>query len=417
MIEAKFNFHPVGQGCFYSGKISWKGTHDLNFDFVYDCGTVSTKSYLDSEVDQYKKDLQGTCLDVLIISHFDEDHVNGVVRLLKGIHCKRIIIPYYEPIERLLLYLRTNNKDAEYGRFLQNPISFLSDSDQFDIDEIIIVGGPDNPESSLDFIPVNLFPKKRLSVDEASEKLKILEELPFNADLLPLQSDNPITKEFQKNELFVIDISKVKLLPKPYKININIWEFIFYLKKHDHLRLIKKFTEEVNQFLAFKKLSFFDLFVEKNTKVLRGIYKNHYTQNLNSTSLVTFHTPLVYAGSDKIRLFGLNWCNEDRNFGTLLTGDIDLKSKNKVANMLKYFGPYMRVVSLFQVPHHGAILNWPKIHPNRLEDFCNYIINHGYGRKHHPSPDVIHYIKTHCQGDIHLNNEVESFKYGFTFHK
>lgn len=67
-------FHPIGQGAFYSERID-------NFNMVYDCGSVS-----ESEKKQKKVISQSFSknddINVLVISHFDEDHIN-LIPILK----------------------------------------------------------------------------------------------------------------------------------------------------------------------------------------------------------------------------------------------------------------------------------------------------------------------------------------------
>ncbi len=80
MIEGNFKFYPVGQGCFYAGSIK----NDIEeFVIVYDCGTISSRNYLLDSIDEFKRHYKK--IDLLMISHFDEDHVNGVSELLTSI--------------------------------------------------------------------------------------------------------------------------------------------------------------------------------------------------------------------------------------------------------------------------------------------------------------------------------------------
>ncbi len=80
-----FRFHPVGQGLFYSGLIQKPEEGNFRqFSFVYDFGTSSScrRSFW-REVDDFKGLLP--CwkngkkrLDLLIVSHLHDDHVNGL---------------------------------------------------------------------------------------------------------------------------------------------------------------------------------------------------------------------------------------------------------------------------------------------------------------------------------------------------
>lgn len=105
--------HGVGQGSFHSAslEVSELGRR-YRFDYVYDCGAganqptkaltrcikrldlvsrvgeVSTKSYL----------------DLLVLSHFDQDHINGVEQLAKQCTIGRMVVPYVG-IEELSLLI------------------------------------------------------------------------------------------------------------------------------------------------------------------------------------------------------------------------------------------------------------------------------------------------------------------------
>src|ERR1700761_6240842 len=120
-LTGNFEFHAIGQGGFYTGMLGKSDIPSDVFHFVYDCGKSGSTALLKNEVADYQKIISGH-LDLLIISHFHEDHINGIRALLTGITCRRVIIPYYEPEERLLLYATTPNASEDYIIFLQDPI-------------------------------------------------------------------------------------------------------------------------------------------------------------------------------------------------------------------------------------------------------------------------------------------------------
>lgn len=97
-MNSKFKLWPVGQGLFYSGNI------DKKFNFIYDCG--GDVPYIDIAVDKYISEMKINELDMLIISHFDEDHINGLPRLFSRVKkISKIFIPYYGGISTYLLLL------------------------------------------------------------------------------------------------------------------------------------------------------------------------------------------------------------------------------------------------------------------------------------------------------------------------
>lgn len=413
MIDAKFKFHPIGQGCFYSGKIIYKHTP---FNFVYDCGTDSRRIHLNKEITDYKANLENNVLDLLIISHFDADHVNGVFELLRGIRCKTLLIPYYNPIERLLLAATSVGQGREYLEFLKNPINFFTDND-YNIDQIIIVNGPDDSDEPGE--PVRPINPENLNI----ESLGNLESLKLEADLLEgSEAKDIFTKIEDEDGEPIKNPQKVKILNRPHRVSLIFWEFFFYLKKHKDEILINKVTKDIDDLLHKERVTLRDLFDEDYIGELIKIYRVYFKQDFNSTSLVTYHgSALNRVGElyffDKSRYAAHYFSLYHEKFGTLLTGDINIKTNRQNQRLVNYYHNYIPRICFFQVPHHGAAANWNIKVPNGLNSFEYYIVNHGVGRIHHPSVDVVEYIKENCpDGVIRLNNEVQGFEYRFRFY-
>ena len=81
-------FHPVGQGAFYSEV--FKVDEEERFVTIYDCGTESKNDFIKKEIEDFKKDLQRKTIDILFLSHFHNDHINGLDMLLDGMTVKKI---------------------------------------------------------------------------------------------------------------------------------------------------------------------------------------------------------------------------------------------------------------------------------------------------------------------------------------
>lgn len=396
MIRGDFEFHPIGQGCFYTGNIR---SNHAQFNFVYDCGTLSPMHYLNDEIDRYKPSLPSNTLDLLIISHFDKDHVNGVVRLLDRIHCKRIIIPYYEPIERLLLYVKSGSTDQDYRMFLQDPISFLSSS-RFDVGEMLVVGGPGNDFNNTER------EEPTQPVDDNTNKLELNleDEKDYDQDM--------VIERVEKLEGNSINHSTTKFLKSNRVFISYIWEFKFYLKQRDEDALIESFKSGVNELLICNKISIKNLFEDPYKGEVKKLY-GKFDSDLNETSLVTYHEPLQGNRESYFVSFNTDFykCRCQNKYGTLLTGDINLKKKTTLDDLSSHYVGYLDKVCVFQVPHHGSANNWPFRHKKYLEEFCFYVINHGLGRRSHPSSGVIKCIsKDFCKTEI-LNNEITQVEY------
>lgn len=74
---------PVGQGGFDVERIG-------DFTVAYDCGSVSSPNMVENCIDHLSKCVWDH-LDILFISHFDNDHVNSIRYLLKTIRVKKVV--------------------------------------------------------------------------------------------------------------------------------------------------------------------------------------------------------------------------------------------------------------------------------------------------------------------------------------
>ena len=86
--------YPIGQGCFHAGIIREGDAvyHDDHaFHWVYDCGSDDRKA-LGEAIDSYKN--QVPHVDALFVSHLDNDHVNGLDRLLSVVKVDTVYVPY-----------------------------------------------------------------------------------------------------------------------------------------------------------------------------------------------------------------------------------------------------------------------------------------------------------------------------------
>ena len=104
--------HPVGQGAFFTEQFfDDQGT--AVFNVVYDCGEKSTKKHLHLEIDN-TLNLNGKplVLDVMFVSHLDEDHINGIEHLVNsGCLTKRsvVILPLHYPLVLKLMLQQFRN--------------------------------------------------------------------------------------------------------------------------------------------------------------------------------------------------------------------------------------------------------------------------------------------------------------------
>ena len=82
-------FHPIGQGAFYTEEFN-------NFTAVYDCGSETDLPLLHHEIRETFSAHQH--INALFISHFDNDHINGLEYLLN--YCR--VEPYFPHILKVV---------------------------------------------------------------------------------------------------------------------------------------------------------------------------------------------------------------------------------------------------------------------------------------------------------------------------
>lgn len=142
----------VGHGGFHSQSIFFQ---PLNRDsktkpagpgtmvrVIYDCGSgrgSNLSGKLERGIRRMLEDVpRGSTIDLLVISHFDRDHVNGLVHLAaelgnKQIHVKKVWAPVLTRIEALLGITASRDSDVlepelrEYATLVANPMGRLSE--------------------------------------------------------------------------------------------------------------------------------------------------------------------------------------------------------------------------------------------------------------------------------------------------
>ncbi|HPS31579.1 MAG TPA: hypothetical protein PLZ43_15090 [bacterium] len=411
----EFSFNDIGQGCFYTGQLFPKGFYISNFSFVYDCGTLSQREKLNSRINRFKKSLNDDKIDVLFISHIDDDHINGIHELLKDIKCGSIYLPYLTPIERLTVAVRHEKNDTfnydDYISFLKSPHDYILNSENSEIDKIIYIKG--NTDR-------NIEQSSKVEKPTFTETLELIDNLEPNTDTTePVPSE----VEFKKGN-GIIKIS-------------SCWEFYLFHEPAGEL--------EIDSFIA--KISEYDPGITKNLsqeqlvcilndedklKKLRDLFKEKF-KNLNKACLVIQHKPLSYkyAHIYKYQNFWstrhyfnceYSCCKRRNSFSsrpnsnndggiTLLTGDIGL---NQIENSA-YIKNHLDKVVVFQVPHHGSNTGWnnSKLRLLNSKGQTTAVICFGFGNKYgHPKPQVLEDLEQE-NFDIKFCNQYENFSYLF----
>jgi hypothetical protein len=372
-------FFPVGQGLFAYGVIGYNNKNYPLFRWVYDCGTVSSNELIKSSIkileSEQRSKLKPT-LDLVVISHFDKDHISGLVDLLTRFRVETLMMPFTSLEQRLRTmfssHVYTSIADQ---RFFINPIAYLAEIDSIDIGQIVLV-----PASSSNFVPITDNNPGEPSPDNDESTPRTI---------LNLQDGEPAPGEEIDLELAQISVRKgtsVRLMHQDSAAFIfNDWEFIPYnepslLKTLDNLFLVevnRKREQLLNGISAVKSIA---------VKDLKKIFDNRFGNSSVNRNVISL---FLYAGPSKKRaLYALfsntalhsipscNWycevcfchpCSLDcitkskSQSGIFFTGDGFIDTPARLASLKNFYGSLrLQKLVAIQVMHHGSNKNWFK---------------------------------------------------------
>lgn len=320
MINFTRTFHPVGQGAFYSEEFELPDYG--RFRIVYDCGSKSL-----SESDLKKRinsDFAGDIdVDILFISHFDEDHTNGV----KYLKPKTVVLPFLSEAQILLLTLCNMFQKGTYDIDLaKNPAKTFPGAQ-------IIQILPDGSDSESDFEPFFNLKTKDTSNEDINSKKGVLKGL-----------------------------RKVKSLEPIKVLHDNLfWEYVPYNPNWD--KYVESFKLEiVNNGLDWDQLVAPDngAYIEEKFSLLKKIYNKLKQKNLHSLVVCSNSTQEVklscYAANGK---YCLNLPGKlNIPCGCIYFGDVKVYAawRDDFYDYLQELDLLQRISTL-QVPHHGSSLS------------------------------------------------------------
>lgn len=380
VFNFQYRFHSAGQGIFASGTIR-ELEGQVPFHWVVDCGSTARKSVLQPVVERYRDFVVNDHLDLLCISHFDKDHVNGLTDLLKGLHVETVVLPYYSPLERLLLGARSAPDDNEFREFLGNPVAFLLER-AASIGQIIIVGGtppeedlgvtiPDRPPT----VGGNAPPPDRPTYPDG---WRFKPESQHTGDASALVDGATLGLAKQLNTRIVFSPSPLRCLALP-PTSSGYWEFLFFHKPiaNSVLQSIRAGVARVVKLRGHRNIT-----AALSSSTTRKRIKEQYvsaigedddtTDDINSTSLCVYSGPELthfvggsisdpwpnaLIGSSRATQYGPGmWFD---NCSILYTGDANLSTSDSRNELHAFLTTSRRErIGVLQVPHHGSRNNW-----------------------------------------------------------
>lgn len=382
-ITTRYCFHPVGQGIFSSGRLEVVHSKGRPFWWVYDCGTVKGRQALvTAELSHLQQLVSGSPpttgrprLDMVFVSHFDWDHVSGLVELLTVFDVDTLVLPFIPLWQRLVVAVTS----SDYGRpsyqaFMVNPVAFVASVQGVRIRRIILVPPsaegrrPEEPDVNYD--QAGPFPS-----DLPDEILPVIDPAPGDAP----------------DSHFIDEISfsakgqgpLIQWLAPGGRLRVGgLFEFVPYNSPNLHTHATPHFRLTVSRVAKALLTSTVPATTARILARLKSIYVRRFgskPRQKNEISLFVYAGPLhrlstcARLSRPESALTNPGWICDDgeclfctewvptggyRN-AILYTGDGYLDKNQDCDALLGYLGSArMQALSVLQVMHHGSRKNW-----------------------------------------------------------
>ena len=344
--RGNFIFQKAGHGLFYTATVRSIRRRRDKLDFVYDCGSKSV-SIIDKSIDSYSRNANNLKrkkkIDLLAISHFHSDHVSGLNKLVSVSSIKTVVIPYFHPVERLLISFEEDLQAEEwYLSFLIDPVQWLLSDNK--ANNVIIIGHNKEkeerefPENTDDSIGDNL-------LDGLDDDANLEREYSRNEETEILKEGRVYFKS-DNNTAFLSHYSWIMRFYSPHPDRSKIAKIESWIKSSTNTK------SSLNEIIK-------EIVLDKNK---RALLKSEYEKEFGSTkhnemSLTLFHAPIKCCCSSCFTA-SHNTDHLCYGKGQLLTGDLPLKTEYELAALTTHFGKCLDYTRCVQIPHHGSVNNW-----------------------------------------------------------
>lgn len=387
-IKSFNKFHPVGHGTFFTGVLHLGGNASTRrFTWVYDCGSKKRNDLIKMIDGDGLIDLPMSKIDMLCLSHFDDDHINGVDCLIRKFGVKALVLPYLPFNQRLQIAFE--KKSIDVLMFALDPVGYLQINGLLDkVDKIFLIQSSDTPASNTATIvnrPVD-------SVRDEEYDIFPKGAQPDTANYPDLiAGGDSISSEKQRE----ISGGGVKNL-------LSEWEFVFF-----NLPLkLKSLTPDVSLsdvHVAVRKILNSNKKDSNKIKNLQQCYIEYFGysgKKRNDISLCVLFRSLNSSGlcysmnkipvSRQVDSRQSICCAKGNGFGMLLTGDITI-NESTLSLMQAHFGAARwNDIYVMQIPHHGSINSWQAGNHNILQHTYSILcIPDVNKRNRHPNDNVL----------------------------
>ena len=423
MIHSFNQFHRAGHGTFFSGLLqSGLSRKRKPFLWIYDCGS-KRYSRIPLMVKHLHAHANTDTIDLLCVSHFDGDHVNGMTALLKQFKKVAVLalpyIPFYRRLGIAFDLMDMNAASVDAISFALDPIGYLERRGLLQkVGRVLLIKGdgasaaePSSPREGGD----SNNPEDEFSLSFDKISTEGLNEYPTEG-----------TENNTRKKLKVVSDSVVGNV-----INAD-WEFVFFNKPLP-ISGTRKTQKPIAAVQADVKaiVSSVDLCADPKEffKQLRSTYDKHFdcsSAGRNDISLCVLSRSMHSSRARGCRRFCvlgkypldiaynvIPLLYDGNKSALLLTGDISIDS-NTAKQMRSHFGNVRwNDVYVMQIPHHGSEYSWEKGVAKEFQNLFSVLCVPNFHKKGlHPHNNVMK--------DIDKKNPIRadySSSVIFTFHK
>lgn len=295
-------FMPVGQGAFYIEKFN------DGFTVVYDCGSYKNTSIVEENI---KNSILDTKIDLLVISHYHEDHINGLEYLFQNFNVEKMLMPYLNLTEKMESFVDADIKNTNnnfYKDFCVDPNKALFDNFRKS-SEIFFVYPEQNPPA----------PPNEIDIQNLNDNINSGDKITYNN-----------------------------------KINNYTWSYIPF--NFQNRKRTEQFEIKIQK-LDLDTVDKFKNYYKNNKDELIAIYKKDIIGDINTNSLVLYSG--AYSNIKTTTYSRKKSFSFIQNIsGCLYLGDYDAEGVRKYNELEKKYKSYYKEISTIQIPHHGSKHNY-----------------------------------------------------------
>lgn len=372
-----------GQGGFHVGALAHQlglapGTigclTGAEFLYVYDCGS-DPKRHVNREINLLLAARPERHLDLLVLSHFDRDHICGTPELLRkpdGFEVDTILLPYVDMDERIVALGQAAAEQEDFGGYIDrffidmvfDPVETLG---RFGPRRIILVRGDDDTPldgtGSPDFDPGDPEFAARMR-----DRRPIDGEDPIKTALIDAYRDPQRPAGYASRSTGegtqVLEVRNLALALSDTDLSVE-WKLLPWVRRAAPAD-VAAFRAKVETLFGWAPGSFAtqvrkptvrkQMVTTKRTKLAKAYKEAFGDKNLTSLCLYsgprrpqrTLASALVPPGLPDHPLAKIGW---------LGTGDAHLKDPADIAAFKHGYAQDLDCVSTYLFPHHGSINN------------------------------------------------------------